>query len=314
MQSLLPNRSLFSAATKSLQIVIFGLLAVLATQALAAAPSYSLNAEQLHKILGQDKLVIIDIRDAESYENGHIPGAINIPYEDFHYQKPNKVSYILKPFAFKKLMEKKGVANDSTVVIYGELANLNGSRIFWAFDLYGHKNHKILDGGLQDWRQHHYPEALKPTTLAKSHFTINIHPEYIATKFQTFMATKGDEYVIIDARPTDQFAGKDDHKGRIGYIPHAINIPWYELVSNRSMKDEKGVETSVSKLESNQKLKALFAGIPKDKKILLYCNTGSEASVLFLALKKIDRHAKIYDGSWSEWRLDNSMPLVKPKQ
>jgi hydroxyacylglutathione hydrolase len=44
---------------------------------LAAVPRVRL--EDFKKELDQDKLLVIDVRAAESYRAGHIPGAINVP-------------------------------------------------------------------------------------------------------------------------------------------------------------------------------------------------------------------------------------------
>ncbi|EAO7496463.1 rhodanese-like domain-containing protein, partial [Salmonella enterica] len=38
------------------------------------------NAELLKKMEAQEKVVIVDVREADEFASGHIPGAIAIPY------------------------------------------------------------------------------------------------------------------------------------------------------------------------------------------------------------------------------------------
>jgi rhodanese-related sulfurtransferase len=44
----------------------------------------SISPEELRSALGSTRPpVVVDCRDAESFASGHIPGALNVPYENF---------------------------------------------------------------------------------------------------------------------------------------------------------------------------------------------------------------------------------------
>jgi len=50
----------------------------------------SLNEQELHQVdqeFRQPGTILIDLRDEEDYRNGHIPGAKNIPYEQWEIEK-----------------------------------------------------------------------------------------------------------------------------------------------------------------------------------------------------------------------------------
>jgi len=47
----------------------------------------TIRAKDIVNYIGQRNVQIIDIRDQEEYEKGHIPNSINIPYEEFEYKK-----------------------------------------------------------------------------------------------------------------------------------------------------------------------------------------------------------------------------------
>ena len=76
--------------------------------------------------------------------------------------------------------------------------------------------------------------------------------------------------LIIDARDADQYA--KDH------IPNAINIEWRQVLS-----------------KSNQ--------IPKDKPVLIYCNTGSLSAQAGFALRVSGwENVRILQGGFAEWK------------
>lgn len=100
-------------------------------------------------------------------------------------------------------------------------------------------------------------------------------------------------YVLVDARPEDQFMGKSPRPGVPGgHIPGAMNFP----LENLNMKPQLAA--------------ALLArsGITKDKTVILYCNTGvlsgRMADQLVRRFKFSSSRLKNYRGSTVEWVKD----------
>jgi thiosulfate/3-mercaptopyruvate sulfurtransferase len=48
-------------------------------------------------------------------------------------------------------MSRNGIANDTTVVFYGDKNNWWASYAFWVFKLFGHADCRMMDGGRQKW-------------------------------------------------------------------------------------------------------------------------------------------------------------------
>ncbi|MEB1807441.1 MAG: rhodanese-like domain-containing protein [Bacillaceae bacterium] len=42
-----------------------------------------MSSDEVMKQIGNEELQFVDLREEELYNEGHVPGAINIPYEDF---------------------------------------------------------------------------------------------------------------------------------------------------------------------------------------------------------------------------------------
>jgi rhodanese-related sulfurtransferase len=76
--------------------------------------------------------------------------------------------------------------------------------------------------------------------------------------------------MIIDARDAGQFAK--------AHIPGAVNIEWRKVIEQR-------------------------ARIPKDKMVLIYCNTGSLSAQAGFALRVVGyENVKILQGGYAEWK------------
>lgn len=75
--------------------------------------------------------------------------------------------------------------------------------------------------------------------------------------------------MVIDARDTGQFAK--------GHIPGAVNMDWRQVLAKRN-------------------------GIPKNKPVLIYCNTGSLSAQAGFALRVAGwDNVKIFQGGLQEW-------------
>ena len=47
----------------------------------------TIRTNDINKYIGNNHVMIIDLRDKEEYDSGHIPTAVNIPYEELEDQK-----------------------------------------------------------------------------------------------------------------------------------------------------------------------------------------------------------------------------------
>lgn len=279
------------------------LLAVMLLQGLLMAPAsaetFKVNPQWLKDNLDSDKLVILDVRKAESYRQGHIPGAISFP-DELTYQQKSSGGRIVEPDVMQRLLRERGVDKDDLVVIYDEGKLMNAARVFWTLEVYGIRQVRILDKGYGAWEKKRYPRSNKVPSVKPSQYVTAINNKRIASKFATQLATLNPEQIVIDARSPEAYRGEVSSAKRFGHIPSAINIPAHNNVSDSD--DGKS-------LRDPAELKQIYSNLPKNARVILYCKMGLASAINYLALRELGYEAANYDASWQEWGNDFNLPI-----
>ncbi|TEB09470.1 Thiosulfate sulfurtransferase [Pelotomaculum propionicicum] len=220
-----------------------------------------------------------------SYPQGHIPGAVPILHE--HYSHPTYTGRIAPPLQLQNLLGGLGVSNDSAIVLYGN----DGlqARLYWALKMYGYDNVKILDGGLDKWKEAGYDITPANSPRRPETFEFDLDKskteQMLASMTEVKAAVGSGNYIIVDARY------KDDYSYR--RIPGSVNLYYAELLN------------SDQTFKPAQDLKALAEGknIVKNKNIIVYCDSGVSSSLVWFALSELLGYpsVKLYDGALYEW-------------
>ena len=193
------------------------------------ASSLRIKSTQVLNNIAQYKL--LDVREATFYEKGHITNALNFP-ATLTYEKAAINGKLTNPFTMQKVIQNLGLTENDTLVIYDDGSFFDAARLFWALEVYGFKNVKLLDSGYIQWKQKKYPtSAIKPKVTKSNYITI-IDNNRLATKFATQIATRNPNQIIIDARPTQAYLGEVSAAKRYGHIPKAKNIPATHNINN----------------------------------------------------------------------------------
>ena len=290
-------------------------VALIGTGALAQAAADGsgplVSTEWLEKNLRSPKVRVIEVSvNPGVYEKGHIPGAQNFSW---HTDLNDRVRRdIIGKADFEKLLSTAGVANDSTVVIYGDTNNWFAAWGAWVFDIYGVNNVKLLDGGRKKWEaENRVLDTRAPEVAATSYKVGKVNENLRARLSDAVAAAEGKtKHKLVDIRSTDEYTGKifapqgvPELAVRAGHIPGAVNVPWGRAVN------EDGT------FKSAADLKALYAGVGLDgtQTIITYCRIGERSSHTWFALKKILGYdVRNYDGSWTEYGNAVGVPVNNP--
>lgn len=255
--------------------------------------------------------IVLDTRGGyKDYFRGHLPTAHHINFDTLRGTNEAVPVQYLPDDITAQLLVRAGVDKDRLHLVYATgdtLPNdeiLSASMVAYVLEKFGVENIKIVDGGLKGWvaaglePAHDYfgnpagtlPEKRKPE---------------IAADIDDILAAKGKaDTVIVDARPHNEFIGDDDVWLRKGHIPGAIGFHWAKIMDSKNTHLFRPLEEVKKELEA--------AGITPDKKVICYCGTSREGSLLRFYLKHVAGYPDVtlYEGAWKEyvWLKDQSLP------
>jgi thiosulfate/3-mercaptopyruvate sulfurtransferase len=212
------------------------------------------------------------------------------------------------PEQFERELRSLGLDRTDTVVVYDNAGVYSSARGWWMLRAMGFDQVAVLDGGLPAWSAAGLPQQESlPAPARPGDFTAGPRPEMIVGSAAVMDALADPASAVLDARAHDRFTGAapEPRPGlRGGHMPGARSLPFSELL------DDTG------RLLPKDELQARFAdrlGAQPDR-LLFSCGSGVTACVLALGATLAgydDRSAlAVYDGSWSEWGLPSSLPVV----
>ncbi len=238
----------------------------------------------------------------DDYRREHIPGAAFFSIDAISDHASPLPHMLPSAEAFAEAVGQMGISNNDHVVLYDSNAILGASRAWWMFRVFGHEKVSVLDGGLRKWKAEARPVTDKTETPLPAKFTARLVPALLRDQAAMLGNIKEPHEQIIDARAEPRFTGAmpEPRPGlKQGHIPGSRNLDHASLV-----------DAATGMLKPKDQLLALFkkAGIDPNQKTATTCGSGVSACVLALALYALgNKDVPVYDGSWAEWGLQNSI-------
>ncbi len=265
-----------------------------------ANPAALVSTEWVAAHLADPKVRLVESdEDVLLYETGHIPGAVKL---DWH---TDQQSQLIRDFVtkeeFEALLASRGIANDTTVVFYGDRNNWYAAYTFWLFRMYGHRDLRLMDGGRAKWEVEGRPYTREVSTYPQTSYTAKEADESLRAFRDEVLTHFQAGKPLIDVRSPQEYSGEVLHMAnypqegaqRGGHIPTAKNIPW-GIAAN-----ENGTFKGASALRE------IYGGqgITPDQPTIAYCRIGERSAHTWFVLTQLLGYPDVrnYDGSWTEW-------------
>lgn len=277
-----------------------------------ANPSSLVSTEWLSQNMSAPDIRIVDAswylpgenRDPKAeFAAAHIPGAVFFDIDDIADTDIDLPHMIPAPEKFSSKLRKLGLGDGNRIVVYDGSGIRSAARAWWMIRLFGHHDVAILDGGFAKWQAEDRPVSDLPSHPAERHFTSRINAMMVKDKDQVLRNIDSNRAQVLDARSPGRFAGTDAEPRaglRGGHIPKSLNLPFNMLV------------TAEGTLKPADELRGAFeaANLDLKKPVITSCGSGITACVLAFGLHMIGhRDTAVYDGSWTEWGLDEALPV-----
>ncbi len=231
----------------------------------------------------------------DDYASGHIPGAVELDYGSIVTRRGDITSELPPADALREVFERLGVSDSSLVVVYAHEAPM-ATRVLFSLASIGHERFALLDGGLHRWRAE--GRALSRDAPVVTRGRLSVRDEAAASAVvdaQWITGRLGDpSLALIDTRTDGEYNGTGNRSGMpsTGHLAGARQLEWQELFSD-----------GMTRLKPRAELEALFAARadPGDT-VVTYCWVGYRASATWFVARLLGYEARMYDGSYQDWR------------
>ena len=297
--------------------IVSGLLATTGVLPAEARPKNLARAvaqpDWLEQNIDNPKVRIIEVSTEPGiYERGHIKNSVKLVWHTDLVDTVNRD--IISQAKFTALVQKAGIDEDTTVVLYGDKNNWFAAWGAWIFNIYGQKDVRVLDGGRVKWEKDGRALTTSVPTFKAGNFVAKAADKNLRatlTRDVLPVAKKERKATLIDIRSADEYSGKifapagvQELAVRAGHIPGAINVPWGLNVN------------SDGTFKTVAELKKLYAdkGVTGADQIITYCRIGERSSLTWFVLSEILGFSRVknYDGSWTEYGNSVGAPISNP--
>ena len=244
-----------------------------------------------------DATVVLNPAAVESghdrYLAGHIPGSVFLDHAAISDPNSNLMYTIPDEKTLGEAIGALGISRDTPVVVYSTEMLAWATRIWWVLQYAGHRNVRVLNGGLQAWKGAlEIPEnKYVPTT-----FNTDLSPQMFASKQEVLSSITDGSACVVNTLTPEMYKGEAD-VFYAGHISGSVNHPFFELMD----EDYLLPDTTLAEILEQKMI---------GDRLITYCGGGIAATLNACVAKLVGvDDVAVYDGSMSEWMAEE-LPIT----
>ncbi|GAB2890383.1 sulfurtransferase [Microbulbifer echini] len=250
-----------------------------------------IEAEELAAELEHEELLVIDLSSSQNYLNGHIPGALHLPFQALMAGTSPAPGKLPDLEQLTRVFRAIGLHAETHVVACDDEGGGWAGRFLWTLESIGHRNYSYLNGGMHAWRGAGLPVTTEESRATPSEIEISIDTNAAMNAQQIQEQLGNPDFLIWDARSPQEYCGERVLAMKGGHIPGAINCEWTQLMDpQRDLRIRTDAREILAKL-----------GIDGEHKIVTHCQSHHRSGFTWLVGKSLGFDIRPYPGSWSEW-------------
>jgi 3-mercaptopyruvate sulfurtransferase SseA len=262
-------------------------------------------------------------RNRGAYEEGHIPGAIEV---DTNTLESPETWNRRSPSELKETLEKLGITENTTVILYGRFSfpdnndpfpgssagHLGSIRAAFIMMYAGVKDVRILNGGLKSWEDAGFEittKEYKPVYRGNFGARIPGRPELAVDMDEAREIISSDHAELVSVRSWAEYIGEVsgynyiEKRGRIpGSVFGNCGTDAYHMENYRNLDHTTREYHEIENIWRE-------VGVVREKHNAFYCGTGWRGSeAWFNAWLMGWPRVSVFDGGWFEWSNDPRNP------
>jgi thiosulfate/3-mercaptopyruvate sulfurtransferase len=255
------------------------------------------DAAWLVEHLGDDDLVVGDVRGPNAHTRGHIPGSRPLVLGS---PPPSADEASLQELAQEIVLRlrRHGITGRERLVLVDRGDGVGAMPAAQLAELAGHRHVSILIGGMAAWEGELATGPVELVPVREADLAPNLHA--LPTREELAGRLDDAQLTILDVRRDDEYTGRGGSPcdPRQGHIPGAKHVEVGELYAGPGQP------------ESPERIRELV-GAPVGAEVVAYCHSGSRSGLATLALRSAGYDARNYAGSWHEWSRHDDLPIER---
>jgi thiosulfate/3-mercaptopyruvate sulfurtransferase len=253
------------------------------------------DAAWLAAHLGDDDLVVGDVRGPNAHMRGHIPGSRPLVLgSPPPFAEPETLEELAKEVALR--LRRHGITGSERLVLVDRGDGVGAMPAVQLAELAGHKQVAILLGGIAGWPGELAQGAVELEPVREA--SLEPDPKAFPTRHELSSRLDDTTLTVLDVRREEEYTGRAGSAcdPRQGHIPGARRLQVDELFG------DDGLPRPADEIRSL---------VGDAQEIVAYCHSGSRSALAALALRSAGYDARNYPGSWHEWSRHAELPIER---